>query len=212
MVKLNARIKLKRKQKREKRKKRKIIKKENIIKKKKKENPIMILQKYRNTLLVLMCLTYMVPIIYVSYIYYKESSIDISSIITNDKYENTILTSMGIMGFFTVLYEIARNDIYSLISILALLFGIYGVILIPITNYIHYIFAFLVVISIMSFMIRHWFIHQSNLFLLLLVFLNYNSIFSFIYWECLGIDDYFFINEAFFIGIFAIFYLYLHFL
>jgi hypothetical protein len=174
----------------------------------------MILQKYRNPLLLAMCLTYLVPIIYVSYFYYMEPYTDISSIITNDKCQNTVLISMGVMGVFTILYEIARKDYYSLTTIIVLLLSIYGVILIPITNIIHYIYAFLVVISIFCFMIYNSFKHQSrtDFFLVFLVFLNYICILSFIYWGFLDIYDYFFANEACFITIFAIFYFYLHFL
>ena len=113
------------------------------------------------------------------------------------------------MGFFTVLYEIERKDIVSFMSILLLLVGIYGVILIEETQPIHYVFASTAFISIMAFMFRN----ISSNFLLALSILNF-GLMLFLFGCILSIindNTWFLISEVVFLVIFAIFYLFLHF-
>ena len=118
-----------------------------------------------NRLLVLMLVSYIVPIAYVSYtVSDTESSTprSISSIITSQEPLFTINDSkmlgwaasvfqtrhfiaacMFVMAIFTVLYEHQRCEMYlnsawwSLLAIVVLLLGIFGVIYVPETNPVH---------------------------------------------------------------------------
>jgi uncharacterized membrane protein YozB (DUF420 family) len=110
------------------------------------------------------------------------------------------------MGVGTVLYELDRNDVVSLVLILLLLFGIYGVICIHEENSMHYLFASIVFISILSFMFRNC--QKDKRFILsaqtvaqffLLVYLVAN------------IRGNIFYGEVVYIMNFAVYYLYLHF-
>ena len=74
---------------------------------------------------------------------------------------------MFLMGIGTLLYEIERNDIYSQIIICILLIGIYGLIYVNETYTIHYFFAYVVFIAIVFFMIRHCYLTDCNIILLL---------------------------------------------
>ena len=91
--------------------------------------------------------------------------ITVSSTLSDEKTQSIIFGSMLSMGFFTILYEIERKDIVSFISILFLLIGIYGVILIEETQPIHYVFAFTAFISIMAFMFRNRTNNKYDIFL-----------------------------------------------
>ena len=139
-----------------------------------------------------MCISYSVPIAYVIYHYSDHTSV--SSIIQNSQ---IVLVSMIAMGFFTLLYEYQRNDPVSFFFILLLLVGIYGVILIHELDPSHYFFAILAFLSILGFMINHC-----------------NTPFSYISVGaqlCVGslfFDSEIFWKEIFFIGNFAVFYLY----
>lgn len=166
-----------------------------------------------NFLLIMMLLSYSIPIIYV-YLNYSEKNESVSSIIGSDKCQRYILAGMIIMGIFTILYELNRKCIssristISRISICGLLLGIYGVILIKEEKIVHYVFAGLVFISIMGFMFIHSWCNFPNDFLnlslytqiLLLVVLVFSMI----------KDKGIFFCEAFLIINFAIYYLYLH--
>jgi len=107
---------------------------------------------YSNILLLLMVLSYSIPITYIYINYSKNNSV--SNIICNKNCKNIILISMIIMGFFTILYEINRNDNLSLVLMLLLLLGIYGVILFNEDDPDHYVFACIVFFAIMGFMIN----------------------------------------------------------
>jgi hypothetical protein len=99
-----------------------------------------------------MVLSYSIPITYIYINYSKNNSV--SNIICNKNCKNIILISMIIMGFFTILYEINRNDNLSLVLMLLLLLGIYGVILFNEDDPDHYVFACIVFFAIMGFMIN----------------------------------------------------------
>lgn len=155
----------------------------------------------KNILLFLMLIAYSIPISYVCF--YYNCNCSISHIISDNI---IIFVFMIFMGFFTILYEIERNDFYSLFFISLLLIGIYGVILYNNNHSYHYYFACLSFISILFFMIYNSFvIYDSFLFLLLLLqcilllllFFNYNH------------GDFIHI-ESVYIFLFAIFYIYLH--
>ena len=204
-----------------------------------------------NRLLVLMLVSYIVPIAYVYYSYAvsdTETSTprSISSIITSQEPLFTINDSkmlgwaasvfqtrhfiaacMFVMAIFTVLYEHQRCEMYlnsarwSLSAIVVLLLGIFGVIYVPETNPVHYIFAAAAFFAIIGFMTWHTCRHDlrisdnlrlsdpisDNLRLLLY------AQFLFMVVTVIGVlqDAPIFAVEALFLMNFAVFYLYLHF-
>ena len=118
----------------------------------------------KNVLLSFMILCYLSPILFVYYNYNSNTSV--SNIICDNNCKNYILFFMLLMGIGTILYEFERNDVYSQLFIFILLFGIYGLICMNETYTIHYFFAFLVFISILSFMIRHCYSNHCDSILL----------------------------------------------
>ena len=110
------------------------------------------------------------------------------------------------MGFFTILYEIQRNDHRSLLIITLLLFGIYGVININETNNYHYLFAGIIFLSIIIFMIHHYYITNSNI----LLYLLYIQIILLLMTILCFKKKIFFCSEVLYILNFAVYYLYLH--
>jgi hypothetical protein len=149
-----------------------------------------------------MLLAYSIPIFYV-YFYFADHS-SISAIIGSDACQQVILISMIVMGFLTLLYERERKDTISFYFILFLLIGIYGVILINESN-LHYVFASLVFFSILGFMIHHTKKHQWNGLRLLLLISTYFAMTTIAFFH-----KNIFLSEACFIGTFAVFYLFLH--
>lgn len=192
-----------------------------------------------NTLLVLMLVSYIVPIAYVSYaVSETESSTprSISSIITSQEPLFTINDSkmlgwaasvfqtrhfiaacMFVMAIFTVLYEHQRCEMYlnsawwSLLAIVVLLLGIFGVIYVPETNPVHYIFAAAAFFAIIGFMVRHTYWHDLRLSDNLRLLLYAQILFMVL--TIIGVlqDAPIFAVEALFLMNFAVFYLYLHF-
>ena len=153
-------------------------------------------------LLLLILITYIIPIFYVFNEYKNNPSI--SNIICDDKNKYIIFFSMVIMGFFTILYELNRSST-SLICIILLLFGICGVIFIYESLIVHYFFALIVFSSIMYFM--YYYCKCINDFMLHFTFmLQINFIMLIV--SNLGNN---FFGEVFFILNFAAFYLLLHF-
>ena len=142
-----------------------------------------------------------------------------------------IAACMFVMAIFTLLYEHQRSEMYlnsarwSLSAIIVLLLGIFGVIYVPETNPVHYIFAAAAFFAIIGFMTWHTWWHNlrlsdpisdnlrlsdtisDNLRLLL-----YAQI-LFMVLTVIGIlqDAPIFAVEALFLMNFAVFYLYLHF-
>lgn len=162
----------------------------------------------KNILLLLMLISYMIPIIYVKIFFNMNSSI--SDIISNEKnggVNKIVLIPMILMGFFTILYEINRKDIISFIIIIFLLIGIMGVIFINIQNSLHFFYAFIVFISIISFMIYHTLIIKSNI-LFNMVYMNLLLMDYII----IKINDNIFYHEVLYILIFGVFYILLHFM
>ena len=135
----------------------------------------------QNTLLALMLLSYFAPIIYIYYISSSSSGTgtrSISSIITSkeplftaataataaasyaDVFQTRhfIAASMLLMAIFTLLYEYQRclkSRIWSLVFIVVILIGIFGVIYVPEDDPKHYIFAAAVFFAIIGFMVGH---------------------------------------------------------
>ena len=182
-----------------------------------------------------MLTAYIIPIAFVYYKYKVQSqetgTRSISSIITSTEpfilfapdtssatspppvfqTRHFIALCMLIMAGFTVLYEYHRQR-WSLVAILILLCGIFGVIFIPEQNHTHYIFAAAAFFAIIGFMIGHTFHHKSidhhdNLRILLYAQILFMVI------TVIGViqDIAIFAIEALFLLNFAIFYLYLHF-
>lgn len=165
--------------------------------------------KNKNILLLCMLISYIIPIIFIFLNYSCNNSV--SNIICKQEFKNIILTSMIIMGFFTILYELRRKDKLSLVLVSLLLLGIFGVICTNESINIHYLFAGIVFLSIIGFMINQCCMNnkknKSNKVLNFLLFIQ--SILLIV--TIINIKTNIFFLEVFFILNFAIFYLYLHF-
>lgn len=159
--------------------------------------------KLQNLLLFCMCISYCIPIIYVYSNYSSNNSV--SSIICNENVTTVILYSMSMMAIFTLYYELLRNNIISMIFIILLFVGIYGVILIPEHNYVHYIFAFLCFLSILGFMIQYCCLLHNYILYILTTLIIWVSL-----WILFTFYENIFYGEISFLLIFAVFYLYLH--
>ena len=154
-------------------------------------------------LLLLMFITYLFLIISV-YTKYKNNP-TISSIICDNQNKYDIFFYMIIMTCFTFLYELNRGET-SLICILLILVGIFGVIFIFEPDCIHYSFAFLVFSSILYFM--YYYCKNYDNFGLNILFLFQIEFFMM---TLVNFDKNMFFGEMFYILNFAIFYLILHF-
>ena len=191
----------------------------------------------QNTLLVLMLLSYFAPI---SYIYYISSSSSsngadaapprsISSIITSKEPFTTafscadvfqtrhfIAASMFLMAIFTILYEYQRclkSRIWSLIAIVIILVGIFGVIYVAEDDPKHYLFATAVFFAIIGFMVGHTYYGcgadadtRDNLRIILYAQILFMVV------TVVGViqDAPIFAVEVLFLMNFAVFYLYIH--
>jgi len=160
----------------------------------------------KHVLLLFILVCYSLPIYYVYYHYNSNPSV--SNIICNENCKYIILFFMALMGLGTILYEIERNDIYSIIFICALLTGIYGLIYINETHQVHYVFASLVFLSILCFMIRHCYLTNHAMILLVSFVLEVVMLFYMI----VNINTNIFYGEIIYILNFAFFYIYLHFI
>jgi hypothetical protein len=192
-----------------------------------------------DTLLSLMVVSYIAPIGVVYYKYSTDVSGDgtrsISSIITSQEplfdaaaatdaatavfqTRHFIAACMLIMACFTIVYEYQRcvtgQTWWSLIAILALLIGIFGVIYIPEHDPVHYLFAGAAFIAILGFMTAHTVClaaaATTDAAETLRILLYAQFLFMVI--TVIGVihDTPIFIFEALFLLNFAGFYLYLH--
>jgi len=161
----------------------------------------------KDYILLFMCFCYVTPIILV-YSYYNSNNNSVSSIICKDSCRNIIFFFMLFMGWGTLLYEMERDDTVSIVLILFLLIGIYGLICINENNIIHYFFAFSVFITILLFMIRHCYNTNCNLLLTSSFLLEVLALIFII----ANIKKNIFFGEILYILNFAFFYLYLHFI
>lgn len=135
----------------------------------------------------------------------------VSSTLMDEKTNGIIFGSMLSMGFFTIMYESGRKCWVSFMAILLLLIGIYGVILIEENEPIHYVFASMVFISIMTFMC--W--NITSKYLLALCILNFGLIFylfgyilsNLFFFSAIENTFLFLVSEVIFIVVFAVFYL-----
>ena len=153
-----------------------------------------------------MIISYIIHIFYVYKRYNDNTSL--SNILCNEKYRNTILFFMGIMGIATILYEIERNDILSTMFILGLLLCIYGLLLYNEKTKIHYIFSIGAFINIFVFMGRHFYLTNYNNILGLLLLFSFGFLSPII----INLNGNIFYNEVSYVLIFAVYYMYLHYL
>lgn len=158
----------------------------------------------KHILLIAMFISYSIPIIYV----YNQFEINttLSDIICDDSCKYTILFYMMIMGFFTILYEMQRNDTESIFYISIILITIYGLLQNGVESIRHYFFSIFCFLCIFCFMVHHSDKTNSTL-LSYLTCINYGVMLTMI----LFIQDDIIICECLYILCFAIFYIYLHF-
>ena len=160
----------------------------------------------KDVLLFFMILCYLLPISYVYYNYSSNNSV--SNIICNENCKKYVLFFMIFMGIGTILYELERNDLYSQIAILVLLFGLYSLICIDETYTIHYFFAFLVFFSILFFMIRHCYVKNCDVILWSSLLLEI----MLLLFVAINLNNDIFYGEIGYLLNFAFYYLYLHFI
>jgi hypothetical protein len=126
-----------------------------------------------------------------------------------------IAACMFVMAVFTVLYEHQRCVMYmnsswwSLFAIVVLLLGIFGVIYVPETNPVHYIFAAAAFFAIIGFMTWHTYYESISDDLRILLYAQI----LFMIITVIGVlqDAPIFATEVMFLMNFAVFYVYLHF-
>jgi len=159
----------------------------------------------KDILLGCMLIAYLIPIIYV-YCQFADNP-SICNIICNEKAKYMITASMVMMGAFTIQYERERKDMTSMIIIICLLFGIYGLIFTYNSFWIHLGFAIIAFLSILGFMLYHTQKHGSNGLRILLLIAAYFAIMTIAFF-----NQNIFLTEALFIGTFAVYYLSLHFM
>jgi len=158
----------------------------------------------KDILLLWMVASYSIPIFICFFAYSYNASI--SNIICNEHYKYIILISMVYMGFFTLLYELERYDIISFGTMILALINIYGLIYVNECNYLHYIFAGVVFLSILIFMANQCYLTNS-------IPLIYSFIFEIILFLLIVfyISSGIFLYECLFLLNFDFFYVYLHF-
>jgi hypothetical protein len=158
----------------------------------------------KNVLFISMILIYMY-VIYKVYTFYTITDGSISSIIKNEECNQVVFVNMILMGIVTLFYELLRYDIFSFISIYFLLIGIYGVIIYEHTYAIHFVYCFIVFISILVFMYNHCYKKNHTILYLLLYLQQILCASIFLQSNIMNCEIYLLAN-------FAVFYIYLHFI
>lgn len=159
----------------------------------------------KDILLGCMLISYLIPIIYVYYQFVDNPSI--CDIICKEDAKYMITAAMVIMGAFTIHYERERKDMTSMMIIICLLFGIYGLLFTFDSFFIHFGFVTVAFLSILGFMVHHTRKHGSNGLRMLLLIATYFAITTVAFF-----NQSIFLTEALFIGTFAVYYLSLHFM
>ncbi len=160
-----------------------------------------------NFLLIMMLLSYSIPIIYVYSNYSCDENTSVSSVIGSEKCQISIFYGMIVMGMFTVLYELNRGCKLSLCFICMILLGIYGVILVKENQKVHYAYAFLVFVGILCFMGVQCKYKNCD-FLKMSMYLQICLLVVLV--ESLRKNMDIFLCEVFLIVNFAVFYVYIH--
>lgn len=165
-----------------------------------------ILQK--NILLFGIIIIYLLTIICTLECNYN-NSLSISDIL--EKCHSNVLFLMLLMGILTIIYEgfliNFKKTILSFLSIIILLFGIYGLIIIDNRFILHYFFAFIVFISILVYMICNCNIYKCYKLNILLIIQIIISVFLLIY---ILQDKDILLLEIFLLVIFAIYFIMIH--
>lgn len=161
-----------------------------------------------NLFLLLMLISYSI-VISLIYCEYNQNK-SLSNIICKPNNKFIILFFMLLMGFFTLIYENIFEDNISYYIILILLINIYGLIIFDVDNIfqcnIHYFFALFSFLSILSFMIYHSFnINSKFLHGILVLYIGFSIL-------MVVNEKMFFLCECCIVILFAIFYLYLHYI
>ena len=159
----------------------------------------------QNVLFLLMLGIY-ANVIFNVYHHYTMEDSSISSILKQEECNEYVFTHMTMMGIATIMYEFIRYDMVSFTLILLLLIGIYGVIVYDHTTTIHYVYGFLVFISIISFMMTHCYQNKYNTVLWLSLCIQLVlSMVIFLQTKIMNCEIYLLLN-------FAFFFIYLHFI
>ena len=159
----------------------------------------------KDILLGCMLIVYLIPILYVYYQFIDNPSI--CDIICKEDAKYMITAAMVIMGAFTIQYERERKDMTSMMIIICLLFGIYGLLFTFDSFFMHFGFVTVAFLSILGFMVHHTRKHGSNGLRMLLLIAAYFAITTVAFF-----NQSIFLTEALFIGTFAVYYLSLHFM
>ena len=154
----------------------------------------------KDILLGCMLVAYLIPILYVYYQFIDNPSI--CNIICREDAKYMITAAMVIMGAFTIQYERERKDTTSMIIIMCLLFGIYGLLFSYDLFWTHFGFAAIAFLSILGFMVHHTRKQNSNGLRMLLLIAAYFAITTVAFF-----NQSIFLTEALFIGTFAVYYL-----
>jgi membrane-bound ClpP family serine protease len=153
-----------------------------------------------------MVLSYLLPIGCVGYHYQSEKNNSVSSVLNMPECQMPILLGMISMGTFTLWYEWERGSLLSFLTILSVLIGIYGVILIEENTVVHYVFGGLIFFGMILFMVIHC-SKSPTIFGSIFVIHIILSIILII--QCFCNTD-IFVSEVALVMSFAIYYLYLH--
>jgi|LauGreDrversion4_2_1035121.scaffolds.fasta_scaffold18068_2 hypothetical protein len=155
-----------------------------------------------------MVFSYLCPIGCVGYHYQSEKNNSISSVLNMPECQLSILLGMVAMGIFTIWYEWERGSLLSFSIILSILIGIYGVILIEENTAIHYVFGGLIFFGMILFMGLH--LSKSPVIFgsILTLHLLLSGI---LIGQCVCHMD-IFVCEVSLLVVFAVYYLYLHYL
>lgn len=156
-----------------------------------------------NLFLGCMLLSYSIPIVYIYYNYKNQDTL--SEVLCDETCNRVIITSMLIMGIFTILYECVRNNLLSLVLIFITLISIYGLLWYDCEQALHYVFAYLCFASIFLFMLHHTG-KKGSIILYLITGLQY----LLLLYYTVFVKDELFIGECIFILLYFVFYLYLH--
>jgi len=157
----------------------------------------------KQLLFILMIIIY-IYVIHNVYNYYATNDNSISSIIKNKECNEICFYGMTIMGITTIIYELLRCDIFSFFSIFFMLIGIIGVLIYDHTNTIHFVYCFIVFISILLFMFNHCY-KTNNIILYLSLYIQ-TILCAAVFLESNIINC-----EIYLLANFAFFYIYLHF-
>jgi hypothetical protein len=146
--------------------------------------------------------------IYVIYCNYHPKHYYLSNILCNHKVKHYFINFLFLFSILILLYEYIRNDFYSIFIICVILIATYMLICINEQNLVHWGFAFLVLLFMLFFMIRHCYTEYCDSILLSSLLLEIIIALLIIFF----ISDKIFWLQSFFILNFGFFYIYLEFI